>query len=525
MYSHFQQHDFWLLIPSLVSVTLSVAFFLLEKPRLALFFLTLGGLGLRFFMAQLDPFLNNWDEKYHALVAENLSHHLLKPTLIDSPVIPYDYKQWVENHIWLHKPPMALWQMAISILIFGVSEIAIRIPMVLMSTILIPVIYRIGSIVINKNVGFYAAFLWTLNWYSLNFVAGKELTEHIDVTFVFYIPLSIWAWLEYTLKPGLKYLFLIGFFAGLAVLTKWLTGLLVYACWFIAIVSSKEERKEISSYLNLLKALLISIIVFLPWQIYIFSLFPNEAHFEMEFSRRHFTEVIEGHSGNALFYIDYFSRSYGKLAIYLILPALFIFWFKAKQMKMKVFILSAIFITYIFFTIAATKMPAFVFIVGPLIFLAFGSLMDFLISYLGKLKIPYSKLIPLVPILAIGFFTLKLKNIELEHTDAWNNTYYLEKVRLTKLYKKIARQVPPGAIIFGNKMQNCTCGCEVDLMFYTQSTAYGCYPDSALYTRLKKENYKLAAFKSNEMPGYMSSDKELLKLDYVLNYKEQINGN
>ena len=62
----------------------------------------------RMYMA-MDQFLHPWDERYHALVAKHLIAHPLVPTLYDSPVLPYDYRDWMANHVWLHKPPLALW--------------------------------------------------------------------------------------------------------------------------------------------------------------------------------------------------------------------------------------------------------------------------------------------------------------------------------------------------------------------------------------------------------------------------------
>jgi 4-amino-4-deoxy-L-arabinose transferase len=71
----------------------------------------------------------------------------------------YDYTAWCCNHIWLHKQPLFLWQMALSMKIFGINEVALRIPNMLMSSMLTLFIYRIGSIWANKYVGFIAAFI------------------------------------------------------------------------------------------------------------------------------------------------------------------------------------------------------------------------------------------------------------------------------------------------------------------------------------------------------------------------------
>ena len=44
-----------------------------------------------------------------------------KPMLIKNPLFPYHYGDWWNCHIWVHKQPLFLWQMALSMKIFGVS--------------------------------------------------------------------------------------------------------------------------------------------------------------------------------------------------------------------------------------------------------------------------------------------------------------------------------------------------------------------------------------------------------------------
>src|SRR5687768_6910766 len=84
-----------------------------RHPKYALSSLLAGTFILRVFMAQLDPFLNLWDERYHALVAKNMMLEPFKPMLYANPVLPYSFDSWTNNHIWLHKQPLFLWQIAL----------------------------------------------------------------------------------------------------------------------------------------------------------------------------------------------------------------------------------------------------------------------------------------------------------------------------------------------------------------------------------------------------------------------------
>src|SRR5512135_2274407 len=64
-------------------------------------------------------YLSQWDEAYHALVAKNFLSHPLVPTLREEPLFPVDVTDWSDNHVWLHKPPLAPWLMALGLAVFG----------------------------------------------------------------------------------------------------------------------------------------------------------------------------------------------------------------------------------------------------------------------------------------------------------------------------------------------------------------------------------------------------------------------
>src|SRR5947209_2593929 len=107
--------------------------------RRAILALLAAGLALRLY-AGADLFLHTWDERYHALVAKHLLAHPATPTLYDRPLLPYDYRDWRANHVWLHKPPLALWLMAAGLglgrAVAGAqgAELAMRLPGLLLST-------------------------------------------------------------------------------------------------------------------------------------------------------------------------------------------------------------------------------------------------------------------------------------------------------------------------------------------------------------------------------------------------------
>lgn len=397
-----------LLVSSFALLILSTIFHVRNSKK-AVFLLFLSALCVSSTFALLDPFLNLWDEQFHALVAKNLTNNFFQPQLqADSP-IPLDHTNWSNNEIWLHKPPLALWQMAWSIKIFGTHCFALRLPMVLMHALLVFPIYRMGCIVWNKSTGFYAAALFSFLYYPLDLVSGYYTSEHIDLTFLFYITCSLWAWLEFRNNHKTRWIIWVGIFAGLAVLTKWLVGLLVFAGVFTTLFLLKENRTNAQLWRKVLLALGLSVLVVLPWHIYAYLTFPVEYSFEMQFNTRHFTEVIENHPGDALYYWKNLSTLYGTafLIPYFILLSVVASFKTIRKREHLLFALAVLLAPYLFFSLAKTKMPSFLVVVSPLVILICVGFVQFLLEKM-KNRLPYIHEKPWIQVLVIIVMTLSV---------------------------------------------------------------------------------------------------------------------
>jgi 4-amino-4-deoxy-L-arabinose transferase-like glycosyltransferase len=144
---------FFLLLSLALSIV-GIYLFRTKNTRAAIILLFFAAFSIRYFMIGLDPFLNDWDERFHALVAKNMMQHPFKPMLREFPIMDYGLHDWCCNHIWLHKQPLFLWQMALSMSIFGVNEVAMRLPSALMGALLVFPIFRIGKLLFDEEVGF-----------------------------------------------------------------------------------------------------------------------------------------------------------------------------------------------------------------------------------------------------------------------------------------------------------------------------------------------------------------------------------
>lgn len=304
MYNYFDFQDYVFLVTGLLLLIASVVFFHMGKKYTPLILLILGAISIGSFIALINQYLWTWDEQFHAVVAKNMMREPFCPMFYTDPIYPYDFKNWGANHIWLHKQPLFLWQMALSMKVFGVGVWGLRFPSVLMHALMCIFIFRIGKNVLNEKVGFYGALLFAIANYPLEMVSGIHASDHNDVAFLFYLTASFWAWFEYWKSGQRKWLIIVGITAGSAVLVKWLTGLLVYFLWTTVLVLNKEKRKQSRNYIDVFVSFALALVVFLPWQVYIFTVFPQEAWYEYTMNAKHLTSCIEGHCGDVWFYFE-----------------------------------------------------------------------------------------------------------------------------------------------------------------------------------------------------------------------------
>jgi 4-amino-4-deoxy-L-arabinose transferase-like glycosyltransferase len=308
------------------------------RPEAAAAAIVAAGLVLRMY-AGCDLFLHTWDERYHALVAKHLVEHPLLPTLYDHPVLPYDYRNWRANHVWLHKPPLALWLMAAGMRLLGPDELAMRLPSLLLSALAILLTYVLGSHLGGRRVGLLAASLQAVNGYLLQLPGGRVAVDHVDNALVFFVELGILGAVlqvrRWRPRPGTGYgvghgtaggagrddgwpAFLlatlaIGAVCGLAVLTKWLPGLLPIPVW-LALAWRRQPPRRLAAGLLAMAAGCAA--VALPWQLYVRAAFPLEARWESAYNLHHLAVPIEGLGGSPLYHLLNMPRYFGEL-IYL----------------------------------------------------------------------------------------------------------------------------------------------------------------------------------------------------------------
>ncbi len=450
--------------------------------NVALLLSLLCGLILRIYSSS-DLYLHDWDERYHALVSKNFLKHFFIPILYDNPVLPYSIKSYTTNHIWLHKQPLPLWSMALSIMLFGVNEFAIRIPSIILSTLGIPITYFIAKYFFSKRTALVAAFFFSVNGLIVEMTGGRQATDHVDIFFLFFIELSIYFSIVFVQKEKSIFNILVGLSVGAAILCKWLPALIVLPIWLLIVYNSKlfSIKYIIAQFLLICT---VAIIVFVPWQIYIYHYFPVEANWEASYNIRHLTEVLDEQGGDVFYYLTQIRINYGEL-IYL--PLVWFIWkiiksnFNLNYIALGLWII----IPLLFFTFAQTKMQGYVLFIAPALFIITAEFYFVLSSYQSK---GFQKWI--IYLALILFITLPVRYL-IERIKPFENRNMNPEWAID--LKKLNKMDYKNAVMFNyNK--------PIEAMFYTNLTVYAELPDKRTLEEIAQKGNKVLVNDNGNVP-------------------------
>lgn len=477
----------WLATGVLLFVV-AIVLFQRGKTIPSLFVLTAGGLVLRLLMTNTDPFLYDWDEQYHALVAKNMIKDPFTPMLYAEPMLPVDTSDWSANHIWLHKPPFFLWIIAISIKIFGATPFAVKLPSILLSSLMIPAIYFMMKRISGERSAWIAALLMAAHSYSIQLVSGFRNTDHNDVIFSALILFTFWSWVKYTDTKHYRDAIITGVLIGCAVLVKWMPGILVFLPWGLWMLT-KENRTQKKQWAHLLAAFISALIIVLPWYIHIHSEFPEEAAHEMNYNLLHFTIPIEGHDGPWYFHFDALRELLGWTLAIFTLPGLFLLATQDRKQPRGLYIVIAVVLFFVFYSLAKTKMPLFMLPLIPLLLAGVALITERGINFLGGRKILAGCLLG-----ALAVFVIDPASIIVNHSNLSELGWYRDQVACDRKRSAwIAQECGEGKwVVFGYPDN-----ARASHMFYTGQVAYSeVVPDATIH-EIKGKGYKVAMIVDN----------------------------
>jgi 4-amino-4-deoxy-L-arabinose transferase len=435
------------------------------------------GLLLRL-LAGGDAYLHPWDERYHALVAKNLLRDPLRPVLYADPVLPYDYRDWSANHVWVHKPPLALWLMALGLRLFGTSELAARLPSLLLSTAAVLVIHRLGRLLYGRGVAWFAAFLLSIQQLCIAVASGRAATDHVDATFMAAVLAAVWCAAEYAAGGRRAWNVLAGLALGLAVLSKWLPALVVLPVWLaLAAGSRRHSRAELAAQGAVVVG--VSVAVWAPWQAWIFSRFPREAAQEAAFNVRHIFEGLDGHGRPLLWHFQKMPEIYGWLVF---LPLGWFLWKSARRRLdgTRAALLAWFLLPYVFFSLARTKMHAYTILSAPAVLLVTALFMEFLRRRMRSFRAPWlaaTALAGLVLLPAVSTVGMLKPGRAWAPAPGW-----------VEWIKALRAEAAGGRLVVFKDPW------PIETMFYLDCVAYKTVPDAAQVASLKARGYRVLLF-------------------------------
>lgn len=478
------------------------AYNLERKKTVSLFLLFLASFSILLFAASLDPFINLWDERFHALVAKNMLDNPFKPMLYANPILDVPYDSWDKAIVWLHKQPFFLWMGAISFKIFGVSALSFRLPNVFLGSFLSLAIFRVGEICISKKVGFLASLFFITSVFHLELLSGRQPIDQNDFAFISFISFSIWSWVESLSSEKRRYFFGIAIFAAAAILCKWALGATVYLIWGLYLLMGSSKK---SDWLGFAKSVSICVVLVAPWQIFAYLNYTELYLHEQHYNFLHFIMPVEGHEGDAFFHFRNIDKLYGNYSSILIIPAFWLFYKSSQNKRAATSFLMAAGIVYLFFSIAQTKMMAYPAVVSLIIFLALASLLVKIQAWVKLKKFPrLSFYVASLIFITIIVYRLDIEGFQARHTN-WEKKGF-HSLMDNNRSELIQLNLPENTVLFNLKRYH-----YVEAMFYTEHTAYPFLPTQEQIEELEKKGFSAVVLwdELEALPAELANDSSI----------------
>ena len=224
-------------------------------------------------------------------------------------------------------------------------------------------------------------------------------------------------------------------------------------------------------------AVAVCLAVALPWALYSAHVFPVEAALEREYTVRHFVEPLEGHQGSVLYHLGRMPGIYGEL-IYL--PLLWFLWrvLRGERGPAERALALWVLLPYAVFSLAASKMPGYVMVAAPAVFLVQAACCAWLRDRWGGSRgrrigialLPFGLIALPVRLVLDGLRVFRPH----DRRPAWAED-------LRQLGNRLAGR---RAVVFGSPR-------PIETMFYTSQTAYPSAPDRATVESLQALGYRV----------------------------------
>lgn len=255
---------------------------------------------------------------------------------------------------FFHKPVLMYWSQALGLTIFGEARFAYRVPSLIALGIWLWATYGFVKQYIDHETA------WLAVWIAV-FSSGVAIIFKAaipDAWLILFISLAFYKAYDFLQTEQVKYLYWAFFWTGFGMLAKGPIALVIVAGSLLIYLVLGRQWPLLKTMILAWKGWLLLLLVALPWYVVQVVLFGEE--FIHEFFGVHnigrFTNPMEGHSGNPLYYLlalVLLTLPFFPILIKSLLP----WWRRSKESGL--WRLLAIWFLWVllFFTLAATKLP------------------------------------------------------------------------------------------------------------------------------------------------------------------------
>ncbi|HIE59461.1 MAG TPA: glycosyltransferase family 39 protein [Persephonella sp.] len=313
-----------------------------------------------------------------------------------------------------NKPPLTYWLVALSCFFFGISEFAVRFPIVLTGLGSLYLTFLIAQQLFNdKKVALFSVFIFA---FSLQFVPNTRYASP-EVPLTFFFLLTLYLFLKWYRTNSFKYLMFSYVSLGLTVLTKGFPYIVVIGgiiILFLLIETGFNLKSFWQKFLQLKIWIGLPIVVIIGFWWYFYSYLKYGNLFWDIYYQETLGRAFEHKSGYSVKDLTY----YLSILIWAFLPysltAYFIVIVFIKHIKNFSFLYSWIIIMLVIFSLAKGKLPTYIVQVFP----ALSILIAYSIIYYSpkKIKKYIYYLTFLIPILIVSLaivFLVYMLNLDM----------------------------------------------------------------------------------------------------------------
>ncbi len=261
---------------------------------------------------------------------------------------------YLNGDLRFDKPILIYWFQALSVSIFGLNEVALRLPSAIFGAFWVCLVFWFVKRYFNEEKAFLAAFFMTASL-QINIIVKAAIADSLLNFAIASSMLFLWLYLDSFKK---RFLYLAFFFVGVGTLTKGPVAIMIPVVVFFIYQLVKRDLKLFFKTIFDIKGIAIFLIVALPW--YILEYLDQGEKFINGFIIKHnldrFDTSLEHHKGSIFYYIPV-------LLIGFLPFTSLIFKIKVKEVfkdNLYLFLIIWFLFVFIFFSFSGTKLPHYV---------------------------------------------------------------------------------------------------------------------------------------------------------------------